>query len=47
VLEDNPRARMFYERCGWSADGERKAEERWGVSASEVRYRKRLTTARI
>lgn len=43
VLEDNPRARLFYERCGWSTDGERKAEERWGVSAPEVRYRKPLT----
>ena len=42
VLEENPRARAFYERCGWSLDGERKSEERWGVSAAEVRYRKRL-----
>ena len=42
VLEDNPRARPFYERAGWETDGERKAEERWGVSAPEVRYRKRL-----
>jgi GNAT superfamily N-acetyltransferase len=43
VLEDNPRARAFYERAGWSPDGERKSEERWGVRAPEVRYRKRLT----
>jgi len=42
VLEDNPRARRFYERAGWAPDGERKAEERWGVRAPEVRYRKRL-----
>jgi ribosomal protein S18 acetylase RimI-like enzyme len=42
VLEDNPRARRFYERAGWIADGARKAEERWGVAAPEVRYRKRL-----
>ena len=42
VLEDNPRARRFYERAGWSADGARKAEERWGVRATEVRYRKKL-----
>jgi GNAT superfamily N-acetyltransferase len=43
VLEDNPRARAFYERAAWSPDGERKSEERWGVRAPEVRYRKRLT----
>ena len=40
VLEDNPRARRFYERAGWAADGARKAEERFGVRAPEVRYRK-------
>jgi GNAT superfamily N-acetyltransferase len=43
VLEDNPRARQFYERAGWSIDGGRKAEARWGVRAPEVRYRKRFT----
>jgi GNAT superfamily N-acetyltransferase len=42
VLEDNPRARSFYERGGWSPDGERKSEERWGVRAPELRYRKTL-----
>jgi ribosomal protein S18 acetylase RimI-like enzyme len=40
VLEDNPRARGFYERAGWATDGPRKAEERFGVRAAEVRYRK-------
>jgi len=45
VLEDNPRARRFYERAGWAADGGRKAEERWGVRAPEVRYRKALSTS--
>ena len=40
VLEDNPRARGFYERAGWAPDGIRKAEERLGVRAPEVRYRK-------
>ena len=40
VLEDNPRARGFYERAGWAADGVHKAEERFGVRAPEVRYRK-------
>jgi GNAT superfamily N-acetyltransferase len=44
VLEDNPRARSFYERAGWSVDGGRKAEARWGVRAPEVRYRKRFTS---
>jgi GNAT superfamily N-acetyltransferase len=42
VLEDNPRARTFYERAGWTADGNWKAEERFGVRATEVRYRKSL-----
>ena len=42
VLEGNSRARRFYELGGWSLDGARKAEERWGVRAPEVRYRKRL-----
>jgi GNAT superfamily N-acetyltransferase len=42
VLDDNPRARRFYERAGWQPDGARKAEERLGVSAAEVRYRKSL-----
>lgn len=41
VLEDNRRARAFYERGGWAPDGARKSEERWGVRAPEVRYRKR------
>jgi GNAT superfamily N-acetyltransferase len=43
VLEENPRARRFYERAGWAPDGARKAEDRWGVRAPEVRYRKELT----
>jgi GNAT superfamily N-acetyltransferase len=42
VLADNPRARAFYERAGWTADGAEKSEERWGVHATEVRYRKLL-----
>ncbi len=43
VLEDNPRARSFYEQAGWVPDGARKADERWGVRAPEVRYRKSFT----
>lgn len=42
VLADNPRARAFYERGGWSPDGTVKHEAWWGVRAEEVRYRKRL-----
>ena len=42
VLEDNPRARRFYEAGGWEADGAAKAEVRLGVRATEVRYRKEL-----
>jgi GNAT superfamily N-acetyltransferase len=38
VLEDNPRARRFYEREGWSVDGERMDVMR-GVEVPEVRYR--------
>lgn len=44
VLEDNPRARRFYERAGWAPDGAKKSEERWGAPAAEVRYRKRFGT---
>ncbi len=39
VLEDNPRARRFYEREGWSADGGRKRDEFLGFEVDEVRYR--------
>ena len=43
VLDDNPRARAFYEAAGWSSDGATKSDERWGVRAPEVRYRKFFT----
>jgi GNAT superfamily N-acetyltransferase len=45
VLEDNPRARRFYQAAGWRPDGARKVEIRWGVEAPEVRYRKRLSSS--
>jgi GNAT superfamily N-acetyltransferase len=45
VLEDNPRGRNFYERAGWAPDGARKAEERFGVRAAEVRYRKDFSSS--
>ncbi len=38
VLEDNPRARAFYESAGWAADGARKLETFLGVEAVVVRY---------
>jgi len=42
VLEDNPRARRFYEREGWmldTAEWGRKVEPHLGVDVAEVRYR--------
>ena len=42
VLEDNPRARRFYEREGWRRDdGEwsRKVEPYLGVAVAQMRYR--------
>ncbi|HEX7083608.1 MAG TPA: GNAT family N-acetyltransferase [Gaiellaceae bacterium] len=46
VLDDNPRARRFYEIAGWRPDGGRKIEAlRFDVPTAEVRYRKELATA--
>ena len=42
VLDDNPRARRFYEREGWALDGRTKREEFLGVAITEVRYRRVL-----
>jgi len=39
VLEDNPRARRFYEREGWRVDGARREGEHLGMTVAEVRYR--------
>ena len=39
VLDDNPRARRFYEREGWTLDGARREGEHLGVVTAEVRYR--------
>jgi GNAT superfamily N-acetyltransferase len=41
VLDDNPRARRFYEARGWRQDGMRTVE-RLGVEVPELRYRKLL-----
>jgi GNAT superfamily N-acetyltransferase len=45
VLEENPRARRFYESFGWAPDGGRQMFERYGVRAPEVRYRKALESS--
>jgi ribosomal protein S18 acetylase RimI-like enzyme len=42
VLEDNPRARRFYEAAGWTHDGVRRPIEVFGVSVPEIRYAKTL-----
>jgi len=39
VLEDNPRARRFYEKHGWAPDGATKRGTHLGVDVDEVRYR--------
>lgn len=38
VLEDNPRARRFYERAGWNTDGLTKVETVLGTDVPHVRY---------
>lgn len=43
VVEDNPRARRFYEAAGWTPDGGRRVERVLGRDVSEVRYRTPLT----
>jgi GNAT superfamily N-acetyltransferase len=42
VLPANARARRFYEREGWSVDGEERTAEVLGVTVPEIRYRKML-----
>lgn len=39
VLADNPRARAFYEREGWTADGTERTDRFLGQDVREVRYR--------
>jgi RimJ/RimL family protein N-acetyltransferase len=43
VLEDNPRARAFYERCGWQLDGVARGETFLETPVAEVRYRIHLS----
>ena len=42
VLDDNPRARRFYELAGWSVDGAAREIRLFGFDISEVRYAKQL-----
>jgi ribosomal protein S18 acetylase RimI-like enzyme len=41
VLEDNPRARRFYEAAGWESADVRSITV-FGIEVPEIRYRKRL-----
>lgn len=45
VLDDNPRARRFYQAGGWRLDGEIRVGTHLGVETHEVRYRKDLSQA--
>jgi ribosomal protein S18 acetylase RimI-like enzyme len=46
VLDDNPRARRFYERHGWAASGISAAFDQYcAVSVPEIEYRKQLRGA--
>jgi len=42
VLDSNERARRFYERGGWRADGETQLDDSFGPPLREVRYRRQL-----
>ena len=44
VATDNARARRFYEREGWHADGAARTDEVDGAVVDEVRYRKQLAS---
>lgn len=46
VLEENARARRFYEKAGWAPDGARKVEPVGGAEHAEVRYRTVLASPR-
>jgi ribosomal protein S18 acetylase RimI-like enzyme len=47
VVPGNARARRFYERAGWAADGTERSAEVFGVTVPEVRYRRRSTSEAI
>ncbi len=43
VHPGNLRARNFYERAGWHADGAQRQQEVFGIEVPEVRYRRSLS----
>ena len=43
VQDANTRARRFYEKGGWVADGALKTEDVWGTPVHQLRYRIALT----
>ncbi|MEU0880828.1 GNAT family N-acetyltransferase [Lentzea sp. NPDC005914] len=43
VLEDNPRARRFYERLGFVVDGTKREEEFGSAVVQEIRYRRSVS----
>ena len=45
VLPGNARARHFYERNDWTPDGADRVEEIFGVTVSEIRYRRSFSAA--
>jgi GNAT superfamily N-acetyltransferase len=47
VLENNARARRFYEIAGWQPDGERKEDHRIDHVRHEVRYRTSLVVGSV
>jgi GNAT superfamily N-acetyltransferase len=44
VLDDNPRARRFYEAAGWTTDGAAKDYQLLGTPVRVVRYRIELSS---
>lgn len=42
VLKGNVRADRFYRKDGWLPDGAQKRDEIWGITVSEIRYRRAL-----
>jgi RimJ/RimL family protein N-acetyltransferase len=42
VLEANERARSFYEKCGWIADGAEKRDAHRCGAQPQLRYRRTL-----
>jgi GNAT superfamily N-acetyltransferase len=43
LLEGNARGERFYRADGWAPDGERRSAEVWGLTVTEVRFRRTLS----